>query len=278
LRSLVIIPTYNERANLTPLARAILAVDPALDILVVDDNSPDGTGAAAEALAAETARVHLLRRPAKAGLGTAYLAGFRWALARPYAYIAQMDADFSHRPEDLPRLLAAARAGADVAIGSRLVPGGRVENWSLARRALSWGGSAYARALLGLPIRDCTGGYKCFRRAALARLDLDAITASGYGFQVEVNYLCRRAGLRLREVPITFPDRRAGSSKMSRAIVLEAALLVWRLRRRRAVSPIDALRVQETFAPVPPVLTQITPKEDTFQALSSDGAGILERV
>jgi dolichol-phosphate mannosyltransferase len=166
------------------------------------------------------------------GLGTAYIAGFRYALARKYTHIIEMDADFSHRPEDLPRLLQAS-SSADVVIGSRNVPGGRAENWSLLRHFISKGGSLYARTILGLPIRDCTGGFKCFRAGVLASLPLHRVTSNGYGFQVEMNYLCHRAGFQIVEVPIVFPDRKVGHSKMSRNIVLEAMLLIWKLRLQR---------------------------------------------
>ncbi len=239
MKSVVIIPTYNERENLPALARAVLSVAPNLDVLVVDDNSPDGTGQLADALARETGRIHVIHRAGKLGLGTAYVAGFRHALAHGYERIVEMDADFSHRPADLPRLLEAA-SYADVVIGSRYVPGGRILGWSPLRQAISKGGSLYARLLLGLPIRDCTGGFKCFRRAALERLDLDALRSNGYAFQVEVNYACVRAGLCLAEVPIVFPDRERGTSKMSGRIVAEAAWLVLRLRLglvRQAVAP-----------------------------------------
>ncbi len=229
MQTLVIIPTYNERDNIGPLVRAVLAVDSALDVLVVDDNSPDGTGALADALAWETGRVRVLHRPGKGGLGTAYLAGFRDALDRGYARVVEMDADFSHRPEDLPSLLHAAET-ADVVVGSRNVPDGRVENWSPVRHAISKGGSLYARTVLGLPIKDCTGGFKCFRREALTALDLDGVRSTGFGFQVELNYLCHRAGLRIAEVPIVFPDRTRGASKMSGRIAAEAALMVLQLR------------------------------------------------
>lgn len=231
MRSLVIIPTYNERENLPLLVWEVLQVDPSLDVLVVDDNSPDGTGVVAESLAQQTSRVHVLHRPGKEGLGTAYLAGFRFALAGSYVRVVQMDADFSHRPRDLRRLLEAS-ARADVVIGSRNVPGGQVENWSLPRQVMSKGGSLYTRLLLGLPVYDCTGGFKCFRREALEALDLDRARSNGYGFQVEMNYLCHRQGFRIVEVPITFPDRTAGHSKMSAKIFVEALLLVWRLRRQ----------------------------------------------
>jgi len=239
LRSLVIIPTYNEIDNLPLLAPAILGVDPDLDLLVVDDNSPDGTGEMADRMASRDDRIKVLHRTAKLGLGTAYVAGFEYALTHGYDRVVEMDADFSHRPEDLPSLLAAA-ADADVVIGSRNVPGGKTLGWSRVRTLISRGGSLYARLLLRLPIRDCTGGFKCLRRSALARLDLEHLLSNGYAFQVEVNYACHQAGLKFAEVPITFPDRIAGRSKMSPAIALEAALLVLRLRvgvARAAVLP-----------------------------------------
>lgn len=231
MRPLVIIPTYNERPNLESLTRAILAVDPAIRVLVVDDNSPDGTGDLAERLAQETGRVEVLRRPGKMGLGSAYKAGFAFALAHGYTHMVEMDADGSHRPEDLGQLLAAA-GEADLVIGSRNVPGGRIEGWTLPRRLISKGGSLYARAMLGLRPRDCTSGFKCFRREVLEALDLDAVRSTGFGFQVEMNYLCQQAGFRVVEVPIVFPDRLAGRSKMSSRIFLEALVLVWRLRLR----------------------------------------------
>jgi dolichol-phosphate mannosyltransferase len=229
IASLVIIPTYNERENLPTLDRALLALDPDLRILVVDDGSPDQTGEIAEQLARETGRVEVIHRTGKQGLGTAYVAGFRHALARGYDKIVEMDADFSHRPEDLPRLLAAADT-ADVVIGSRNIPGGRVVGWSPLRQFVSKGGSVYARLLLGLPVRDCTSGFKCFRRSALQVLDLDTLRSNGYAFQVEVNYACAQAGLRFAEIPIVFPDRERGKSKMSWRIATEAAWLVLRLR------------------------------------------------
>ena len=203
-------------------------------MLIVDDNSPDGTGDIADELARAEPRVSVLHRTQKGGLGSAYLAGFRRALAGKYEYVAQMDADFSHRVEDLPRLIAAMDR-ADVAIGSRSVAGGGAVDRSPLRRLVSAGGSAYARLLLGLPVRDCTGGFKCFRREALLGVDLDAVRAKGYAFQVEMNHLCHRGGLRLVEVPIVFPDRVAGRSKMTWRIFVEGWVAVIRLRldRRR---------------------------------------------
>jgi dolichol-phosphate mannosyltransferase len=229
VRALVILPTYNEHENLPRLVPAILAVDPGLDVLVVDDNSPDGTGEQAEEIASGEARVRVLHRPGKLGLGSAYVEGFRYALRHGYDLVIEMDADFSHRPEDLPSLLLAAES-ADVVVGSRRVPGGRTVGWSWVRTLISDGGSRYARILLGLPIRDCTGGFKCFRRSALTRLDLDDLRSNGYAFQVEVNHACHKAGLSFAEVPITFPDRVAGRSKMSLSIALEAAVMVLGLR------------------------------------------------
>jgi dolichol-phosphate mannosyltransferase len=227
--SLVIVPTFNERENLPALVHALLPLDPGLNILVVDDGSPDGTGEIAEELKRETGRVDVIHRTGKQGLGTAYVAGFRYALVRGYDKVLEMDADFSHRPEDLPKLLAAADH-ADVVIGSRNVPGGRVVGWSPVRQFVSKGGSVYARLLLGLPVHDCTSGFKCFRRSALQVLDLDSLRSNGYAFQVEVNYACAQAGLRFAEVPIVFPDRAQGKSKMSWQIAAEAAWLVLRLR------------------------------------------------
>jgi len=230
-RTLVIIPTYNECENIGSLVDAVLAVDSAIDVMIVDDNSPDGTGEIADDLATVEPRVRVLHRECKSGLGTAYVAGFRFALDYGYRYIVEMDADFSHRPEDLPKLLQAAET-ADLVIGSRNIPGGKAENWSILRHIISKGGSLFARAMLQMPIHDCTSGFKCFRREVLASIDLGAITSNGYGFQVEMNFLSHRAGFRIVEVPIVFPDRRVGQSKMSHGIVSEAAKLVWQLQRR----------------------------------------------
>ncbi len=209
---------------------AILSQGPRFDVLVIDDNSPDGTGDLVADIVLQTPRVQLQRRSGKLGLGTAYLAGFKIALAQGYSYIFEMDADFSHQPRYLSILLSIAEFDADVALGSRNVPGGRVENWPLLRNIISKGGSLYARMVLGLPIHDVTGGYKCFRASALRNIDLDNIQAHGYGFQVELNYRCFKAGHRFVEFPIVFPERVAGQSKMSGHIVSEAALMVWKLR------------------------------------------------
>jgi dolichol-phosphate mannosyltransferase len=242
---LVIIPTYNEALNIERLIADILSQGPQFDVLVVDDNSPDGTGDLVATIATWTNRVRLLRRAGKLGLGSAYLAGFSEGLRRGYSYLCEMDADFSHQPHYLPTLLAIAEREADVALGSRNVSGGRVENWSLLRQAISQGGSLYARAILGMPVRDCTGGFKCFRAAVLEHIDFGSIRSNGYAFQVEMNYRCHQAGFRIRETPIVFPDRVAGTSKMSYRIVLEAALMVWKLRLTPAPAPVSP-RVRQT--------------------------------
>ena len=231
-RAVVCLPTYDERENIEAITRAILDATPEVDVLVIDDSSPDGTGEIADAIAAREPRVHVLHRPAKQGLGKAYLAGFAWALARGYALVLEMDADFSHNPAYLPRLLAAAR-DADLVLGSRNVKGGGTVNWGVGRRALSRGGSLYARLILGLGVRDLTGGFKCFRREVLEAIDLPSVQCSGYAFQIELTYRAVKKGFRVAEVPIVFEDRRVGHSKMSRRIVLEALLTVWRLRFSR---------------------------------------------
>ena len=226
----VVVPTYNERDNLGRLVPAVLALGPSYRVTVVDDASPDGTGELADELAAaHPGRVRVLHRPAKRGIGPAYIAGFRAALADGADLIAQMDADLSHDPADLPRLVAAA-ADNDLVLGSRYVPGGGTVGWSLGRRLLSRLGGRYARAVLGVPIADLTGGFKVWRRATLAALDLGAIRADGYGFQIETTYRALRIGARVAELPIVFADRVAGASKLSRRIVLEAAVVVWWLR------------------------------------------------
>jgi dolichol-phosphate mannosyltransferase len=225
-RATICLPTYNERENLEPMVRALLErLGPDGGVLVIDDGSPDGTGELADRLAAANGRVSVLHRAAKEGLGPAYLAGFRRALADGAELILEMDCDFSHDPADVPRLIEAAR-GADLVLGSRYVRGGRVENWSVLRRFVSRAGSLYAQVLLRTRVRDLTGGFKCYRRAVLERIDLDAVSARGYAFQIETTYRALRAGFRVVEVPIAFTERTAGSSKMSRAIVLEA---IWRV-------------------------------------------------
>ena len=234
MRAMVCLPTYNERENLEPMVRALgEQLDLERDqVLVIDDNSPDGTGEAADALAAELAWVEVLHRPAKAGLGPAYIAGFRRALAAGAELVLEIDCDFSHDPKDVPRLIATCEGGADLALGSRWVQGGGTVNWGTGRTLVSRGGSLYARAILGVDVRDLTGGFKCFRRAVLAQIDLDAIAAKGYGFQIETTFRALRAGFKVVEIPITFVDRRVGESKMDGSIVVEAMLQVPALRYR----------------------------------------------
>jgi dolichol-phosphate mannosyltransferase len=228
--ALVIIPTYNEAENLGPITSAVLAAEPRVDILVVDDNSPDGTGDLADALALKEPRVRVLHRQKKEGLGKAYLHAFRWALDEGYDYVIEMDADFSHDPRYLPVLLDEAMGGTDLVLGSRYVYGGGTVNWGPGRRAISRGGSLYARSILGVRIQDLTGGFKCFRRAVLEAIDLGAVKSSGYAFQIELTYRALKAGFKIKEVPIVFEDRRVGQSKMSRKIFLEALTMVWKLK------------------------------------------------
>jgi dolichol-phosphate mannosyltransferase len=231
-RGVVCLPTYDERENLAPIVAGIHAAAPEVDVLVIDDDSPDGTGRLADELAERDPRVHVLHRAAKQGLGRAYLAGFAWALERGYGLVLEMDADFSHDPRHLPALLAASR-GADLVLGSRYVPGGGTVNWGLGRRIISRGGSLYARAILGVPVRDLTGGFKCFRREVLEAIDLASVECSGYAFQIELTWRALRRGFRVVEVPIVFSDRRVGRSKMSRRIVAEAIRKVWKMRFSR---------------------------------------------
>ncbi len=228
-KALVCLPTYDERENLAPMVEAILASVPSLEILVIDDNSPDGTGRLADEIAARDPRVHVLHRQGKEGLGKAYLAGFAWALQRGYGLVLEMDCDFSHDPRYLPGMLAAA-GEADLVLGSRYVPGGGTVNWGLGRKLISRGGSLYARLILGLTARDLTGGFKCFRREVLEGIDLATVQCTGYAFQIELTYRAARRGFRIRELPIVFVDRRVGHSKMSRRIVLEAIRKVWSIR------------------------------------------------
>src|SRR5262249_2587328 len=223
------LPTYNERENLEPMVRVL--GEHGVSVLVIDDSSPDGTGRLADRLAQELPHVEVLHRQRKEGLGPAYLAGFRHARAGDAELILEMDCDFSHSPADVPRLVEAA-ANADLVLGSRYVPGGEIDNWGLVRRFVSAGGSFYARALLGIGIRDLTGGFKCYRRAVLETIDLGAISSRGHPFQIETTYRALRKGFRVVEIPIRFVDREEGSSKMSRAIVLEAAWKVPLLRLR----------------------------------------------
>ncbi len=232
--TLVVIPTYNERETVIDIVPAVRAVVPEAYVQIVDDNSPDGTGALADRLAAVDPQVEVLHRPAKQGLGAAYVDAFRRALASPrrYGRVVQMDSDFSHDPKDVPRLLKALDEGADLALGSRYVPGGGTVNWNVARQIISRGGGTYARLVLGIGVRDLTAGFKAWTARALAAIDLSAVSARGYGFQIEMTYRAVAAGFQVVEVPITFVDRRVGQSKMSGLIVTEAMTMVWSLRRR----------------------------------------------
>ena len=230
MRATICLPTYNERENLERMIRALEAVG--ARVLVIDDSSPDGTGEIADRLAAELDWVGVLHRERKEGLGPAYLAGFRHALADGAELVLEMDCDFSHDPADVPRLIAAAEDGADLVLGSRYVEGGSIGDWGIVRRVVSAGGSWYARLMLGVPIRDLTGGFKCFRRRVLESIDLEAVDTRGYAFQIEMTYRALRNGFRVVEVPIRFVDRTHGGSKMSRTIVLEAVRKVPELRLR----------------------------------------------
>jgi dolichol-phosphate mannosyltransferase len=229
VKALVIIPTFNEAENIPTLVPRVLEQDPGLEVLVVDDNSTDGTGDRVEEMRVSEPRLHCLHRPAKMGLGTAYVDGFRYALERDYELVFEMDADFSHDPDSLPAFLEAARE-ADLVVGSRYLHGVTVVNWPLSRLILSYGANLYTRIVTWMPLKDATGGFKCFRRATLEAIDLDRVHSDGYGFQIEMNYKVWRKGLRVREIPILFVDRRVGVSKMNKKIVWEAMWLVWRLR------------------------------------------------
>jgi dolichol-phosphate mannosyltransferase len=229
-RALVVVPTYNERDNILKLIDAVLAQADELDVLVVDDGSPDGTGALVDERAAADDRVHILHRERKLGLGTAYLAGFRWALERDYEFIFEMDADFSHDPQHLPQFLASVE-NADLVLGSRYREGRvTIVNWPIARLMLSYFANVYARAVTGLQVYDATGGFKCFRRKVLEAIDLTKVKSNGYAFQIEMSFRAWKKGFRIVEIPIVFVDRTEGSSKMSRAIIREAVWMVWRLR------------------------------------------------
>lgn len=243
---LVIIPTYNESGSLPAIVDRLRVAVPQAHVLVADDNSPDGTGALADAMAAADDHISVLHRPGKAGLGAAYLAGFAWGLERAYDVLVEMDADGSHRPEDLPRLLAALDAGADVALGSRWVPGGSVVNWPTSRKVLSRGGSLYTRLALGIPTRDATGGFRAYRAEVLRALDLESVTSNGYCFQIDLLWRALQRGFVVVEVPITFVEREIGSSKMHRGIVVEALTKVgqWGVteRARQARASVERLR------------------------------------
>ena len=244
-RVLVIVPTYDEIENLRPITERLRAAVPSADLLVVDDNSPDGTGRLADELAAGDPQVHVLHRTAKEGLGAAYIAGFAWAREHGYDVVVEMDADGSHAPEQLPRLLAALEH-ADLVLGSRWVEGGSVVNWPRSRKVLSRGGNAYTRTMLGLPLQDATGGFRAYRRSVLDALTLDAVASQGYCFQVDLAWQAWKSGCTVVEVPITFVERVRGESKMSRAIVVEALWRVtwWGLRTRRSRRPLPAPSVR----------------------------------
>ncbi len=241
-KTLVVVPTYNERENLLPLAKRLLGLPVPVDLLVVDDNSPDGTGKLADDLAAKYPSIHVLHREEKGGLGRAYVAGFKWALEHGFEFIFELDGDFSHNPDDIPMFLEAAK-NADLVLGSRYLNGIRIMNWPLRRLMLSKCAATYVRVITGLPITDPTGGYKCFRRRALEASKLDEIHSNGYSFQIEMTHKLWRQGLRIVEVPIVFTERFQGHSKMSGHIIREALIMVWRLlfqnklRRRPAVLP-----------------------------------------
>lgn len=229
-RILVVVPTYNERENLPKMVERLLALPDGVEILVVDDGSPDGTGSWVEETSSREPRLHLLSRTAKNGLGRAYVAGFEWALSHGYDLVVQMDADFSHSPEDVPKLIAGIRdSGADLAIGSRYAGGIRVINWPLNRLVLSVGASYYVKWITGMPVWDPTGGFKCWRRRTLESINLPSVKSNGYGFQIEMNHRTWIRGFRIVEVPIIFADRVEGTSKMSKKIVIEALLMVWGL-------------------------------------------------
>src|SRR5579883_3587265 len=257
MKTLLIIPTYNEVENLPPLLKEIFEYAPETDILIVDDNSPDGTGELADKISAENARVHVMHRAGKLGLGTAYIAGFKYAVAHGYDAAFEMDADFSHDPCYLPDFLRAIK-GADLVIGSRYVAGGGTPNWSLMRRIISGGGNIFARFMLGIPVHDCTAGYRCYRREVLESIGLDTVQSQGYAFQVEMAYRVMKQGFKIVEIPIIFMDRRVGKSKMSRKIVIEAFTYVLRTRFSKepqisapATTPAEPVKVGNKVEEVP---------------------------
>jgi dolichol-phosphate mannosyltransferase len=230
-KTVICIPTYNEAENIQTIIPAIFAVVPNVDILVIDDGSPDGTGAIVDRMIEEDDRIHVIHRTEKSGLGPAYIAGFRWALERDYTRVLEMDADFSHQPRYLPALISNLD-DYDVVVGSRYVEGGGTQDWGLARRLISRGGGIYARAILRIPVQDLTAGFVAWRREVLESIDFDRVGASGYVFQIEMKYRAFQAGCKILEVPITFPDRQVGVSKMTPSIALEAILRVWEIKLR----------------------------------------------
>jgi dolichol-phosphate mannosyltransferase len=231
MKSLIVIPTYNEKENIRPILQAVLAENLGVDVLVVDDSSPDGTGLIVQEMQKDQNQIHLLSRAGKEGLGRAYLAGFQWGLEKGYEVLVEMDADFSHRPADLRTLLLAVQT-ADFAVGSRYVKGGETKNWGLFRKLISRGGGVYSRWILGFPLRDWTGGFNAWKAETLRKINLPAVKSNGYSFQIELKYRALRAGCRGIESPIVFEDRRVGHSKMSSKIVLEALYRVWLLRMK----------------------------------------------
>lgn len=240
MRAIVIIPTYNERANIERLLHDLLESYSDLDILVVDDNSPDGTGEYVQVLGESDKRVHLLRRPGKMGLGTAYVEGFKYMLANGYDAAVEMDADYSHDPQEIRNFLSALKYY-DLVIGSRYIHGVRVINWPIKRLLLSYFANLYTRIVTGMPVKDGTGGFKCFKRKVLESINLDAIHSNGYSFQIEMNFITWKKGFPIIEIPITFVDRVEGTSKMSKKIVREAILIVWKLRLKNMIGSLNSL-------------------------------------
>jgi len=248
VKKIVLIPTYNEKENITAILHAVLGLSSDFHVLIIDDNSPDGTASIVESLMGKfLQRLFLLKRPGKQGLGTAYILGFKWALDHNYDYIFEMDADFSHNPNDLDRLLQACEKGADVAVGSRYVKGGETENWPIDRKIYSLGGSAYTRIITGMPIKDPTAGFVCYKNEVLANINLDAIKFIGYAFQIEMKFAAWKLGYKIKEVPITFVDRKIGTSKMSKGIIKEAMFGVlnmqWQSSTGKFVKMIKRMRV-----------------------------------
>jgi dolichol-phosphate mannosyltransferase len=241
MKTLIIIPTYNEYENMRPLLDTVFSYAPQTDMLIVDDNSPDGTGKLADEISEEDPRVHVLHRSGKLGLGTAYVAGFKYAIEHNYDAAFEMDADFSHDPKYLPNFLRKIE-DADLVIGSRYIPGGATPNWSISRRFISGFGNVFARFMLSIPVHDCTAGYRCYRREVLESIDLDSIQSQGYAFQVELAYRVLRQGFKIVETPIVFMDRRVGKSKMSRTIVFEALTYVFKARFGKVPMPTPEMR------------------------------------
>lgn len=233
-RTLIVMPTYNERENIPQIVPLVLSQDPGINVLIVDDNSPDGTGELADTMAAENERIHVFHRPGKQGLGTAYIAGFKWALERDYEYVFEMDSDFSHNPDHIPQFLDAVQ-DYDLVLGSRYLKGVTVVNWPMSRLLLSYFANRYARVVTGLPFTDTTGGFKCYRRKVLEEIDIDSITSEGYSFQIETTFRAWRRGFEIGEIKIIFTDRTEGTSKMSGKIIREAVWKVWWLRLLRIV-------------------------------------------